>query len=172
MAFLQPDRYFTRLSAIDIQRDLVNAGITHALLDVDNTVRSREDDTIPSDVRAWIDEAKTAGLGLCLFSNSWHDTTLAFGRELSLPVAMRSVKPLPFGTVRALREVGGRRGDTVVIGDQILTDILSAHVVGMRAYLVRPLSDVNIKSALWQRKVEARVLGSRVPEGESANERG
>lgn len=165
MAILQPERFFTRLSAIDIQRDLVGAGITHALLDVDNTVRSREDNIIPADVRSWIDEAKRAGITLGLFSNSWHDTTLAFGRELSLPVVMRSMKPLPTGTVHALRTVGGTRRNTVVIGDQILTDVLSAHVIGMKSYLVVPLSDVNIKSALWQRKVEARVLRNRIPEG-------
>ncbi len=172
MAMLQPDRFFTRLSAIDIKRDLLDVGITHALLDVDNTVRSRADNEVPADVRAWIDEARGQGVGLVLFSNSWHDATLEFGRELSLPVVMRSVKPLPFGTLHATRVVDGRRGDTVVIGDQILTDVLSAHVVGMKAYLVMPLSDVNIKSAQWQRKVEKHVLRGRVPEKAQEREEG
>ena len=164
MALLRPERYFERLSCIDVQRDLVDRGITRALLDVDNTVRSRADDEIPQDVRAWVSDARGAGIEMCLFSNSWHDTTLRFGRELGLPVVMRSVKPLPVGTIRALRAVGGSRRNTVVIGDQVLTDVLSAHVAGMRAYLVVPLSDVNIKSALWQRRVEERVLAGMEPE--------
>lgn len=35
MALLTPDRYFSRISAIDIERDLLGCGLTHVLLDID-----------------------------------------------------------------------------------------------------------------------------------------
>ena len=36
MSLLIPERYFSRISSIDIQRDLLDVGFTHVLLDVDN----------------------------------------------------------------------------------------------------------------------------------------
>ena len=42
MALLTPDRYFSRISAIDIERDLLGCGLSHVLLDIDNTVRARD----------------------------------------------------------------------------------------------------------------------------------
>ena len=50
MALLTPDRYFSRISAIDIERDLLGCGLTHVLLDIDNTVRARDTGCVPRDV--------------------------------------------------------------------------------------------------------------------------
>lgn len=49
-----PDRYFSRISAIDIERDLLGCGLTHALLDIDNTVRARDTGCVPRDVGMWL----------------------------------------------------------------------------------------------------------------------
>ena len=34
MTFLEPDRYFSRLSHVDIERDILALGFRHVLLDV------------------------------------------------------------------------------------------------------------------------------------------
>lgn len=50
MAFLEPDRYFARLSRIDIDRDLIERGFCNVLLDVDNTILTRDTHEVPRDV--------------------------------------------------------------------------------------------------------------------------
>ncbi|MGN1361927.1 MAG: YqeG family HAD IIIA-type phosphatase [Eggerthellaceae bacterium] len=165
MPLLFPDRYFARLTCINVQRDLLDQGYSAVLLDIDNTVRSRETDSVPADVREWLDCARKAGLKLCLLSNSWHESAFRFSAELGIPVVAKSCKPLVHGYFQACRKLGVRRREAVMVGDQILTDVLGAHLAGMTAYLVTPLSSVNIRSALWQRRVEEHILRNAEPEG-------
>ena len=72
MALLTPDRYFSRLSAIDIERDLLGCGLSHVLLDIDTTVRARDTGCVPRDVGMWLGRAREAGVSFCLLSNNWH----------------------------------------------------------------------------------------------------
>lgn len=164
MPFLQPDRFFARVTSIDAERDLLAKGLDHVLLDIDNTVRSRETGEIPRDVRAWMARARDAGVAFCLLSNNWHSGVYAFAGELELPISAKACKPLPFGYVRAMRKIGATRQDTVAIGDQLFTDVAGAHAVGIRAYLVLPLAEADLKHTLMLRGLERGLLGSREPE--------
>lgn len=158
MPFLRPNRYFAGLASINIERDLVQQGYTAVLLDLDNTVRSRETDAVPDQVKDWLDRARQAGIKLCILSNSWHGSAVRHARQLNIPVVTKSCKPLAHGYFMACRKLGVRPKNAVMVGDQILTDVLGARFARMGAYLVQPLSNVNIKSALWQRKVEQVIL--------------
>ena len=165
MALLLPERYFKGLSSISIQHDVVGKGFTCVFLDVDNTVRSRETNAVPASVQAWLEEGRAAGLRFCLLSNSWHENVFAFARQQNMPVVAKACKPLVHGYFQACSRMGCKRSQALMVGDQILTDILGAHLAGMTAYLVQPLCDINIKSALWQRQLEARILANVQPEG-------
>jgi len=50
-----------------------------------------------------------------------------------------ALKPLPFGFLRALRLLGTKRSETVVIGDQVFTDVLGAKLLGLRTVLTEPI---------------------------------
>lgn len=164
MSFFQPDRYFSRITSIDVQRDLLDAGLDCVLLDVDNTVRSRADGCVPRDVRQWIARARDVGIRFCLLSNNWHSSIYDFAEEVGLPIVAKACKPLPFGYMRALHKVGAKRSHAVVIGDQLLTDVIGAHIVGMEAFMVLPLAEVDLKHTLMLRGVERGLMGSREPE--------
>ena len=51
MALLRPDRFFSGITSIDVKADLLDCGLTCALLDMDNTIVSRETHDVPQDVR-------------------------------------------------------------------------------------------------------------------------
>ena len=152
------------MTSIDVKHDLLDAGLDAVLLDVDNTVRSRATGGIPRDVRAWIARARDAGVRFCLLSNNWHSDIHDFAEEVDLPICAKACKPLPFGYIRAMRKIGSKRKGTVAIGDQLLTDVVGAHVVGMRAFLVLPLAEVDLKHTLMLRGLERGLMGSREPE--------
>lgn len=164
MAFLKPDRYFSRISRIDIERDLIGRGFTHVLMDVDNTILTRDTHEVPRDVAVWLGRARTAGLSFCLVSNNWHEGVYRLAEELELPIVAKAVKPLPPAFLMALRKIGARRASTVVIGDQLVTDVLGAHALGMTAYLLQPLVEQDLPHTLMLRHFERLVMRDRKPE--------
>jgi len=164
VALLSPERYFSRISSIDIQRDLMGAGFCHVLRDVDNTILSRATHDIPRDVGVWLGKARTAGVEFCLVSNNWHASVHQLAGVLDVPVVGKSCKPLPQGFLLGLAKVGGTRKNTVVVGDQLLTDVLGAHLVGLPVYMVQPLVEVDLPHTMALRNFERAVLGNRRPE--------
>ena len=164
MAFFKPERYFKRITDIDIACDIMACGFACVLVDVDNTVRSREDDTVPPDVRKWLNEVAAAGVQVCLFSNNWHGNVYDLGRELGFPVIAKAMKPLPRAYALARRQTGCPRGLMLAIGDQLLTDICGAHLAGVAAYLVEPLTEKDLRHTVVLRRVERALLGSMRPE--------
>lgn len=164
MVDLAPDRCFNRISDIDVHSDLLDCGITCALLDIDNTIRLRADGKVPPDVCRWLKNTQEAGVGLCLLSNNFHRNVPELAAELELPYVYKALKPLPFGYQAAMRNMHVAARNTVVVGDQLGTDILGARMLGLRAYLVAPLSPCDVWYAAWLRKVERRIVQRSKPE--------
>ncbi|MDO5335511.1 MAG: HAD hydrolase-like protein [Coriobacteriia bacterium] len=150
----RPDRYFDRVSSIDVTRDVIDEGIEVVLLDVDNTLRSRADGMVPPDVLHWLVLLKEAGIQPCLLSNNWHGNVYDLGNELDIPVIAKACKPFPFAFVRAMYQMGSNAKTTLMVGDQLSTDIWGAHLVGIRAYLVMPLAKVDLKHTRYVRRAE------------------
>ena len=165
MPFLKPDRYFSRLSKVDIDRDLLALGYRNVFLDVDNTILTRDTHEVPRDVGLWLGQARDAGISFCLVSNNWHEGVYHLAQRLSLPIVAKAVKPLPPAFLMALRKVGAKRSETVVIGDQLVTDVMGAHFLGMKAYLLAPLVEQDLPHTLLLRNFERVVMGERKPEG-------
>ena len=165
MPFLEPDRYFARISRIDIERDLLALGYRYVLLDVDNTILTRDTHEVPRDVGAWLARARDAGIAFCLVSNNWHEGVYRLARRLSLPIVAKAVKPLPPAFLIALKKLEAKRSETVVVGDQLVTDVMGAHLLGMKAYLLAPLVEQDLPHTLLLRNVEHAIMGERQPEG-------
>lgn len=165
MSFLQPDRYFSRLTRVDIRADLLALGLTHVLLDVDNTILRRDNHEVPRDVGVWLGQARDAGVAFCLLSNNWHHGVYDLAGRYDLPIVAKAVKPLPHGFMMARAKIGGGRDDTVVIGDQLVTDVMGAHLAGMPAYMLQPLVEQDLPHTLLLRNFERAVMGDARPEG-------
>ena len=95
MSYLQPERYFSRISHINIERDLLACGFRYVLLDIDNTILSRATHDVPRDVGLWLAQARDAGVQFCLVSNNWHKNVHELANRLSMPIIAKAMKPLP-----------------------------------------------------------------------------
>ncbi|MEG0070686.1 MAG: YqeG family HAD IIIA-type phosphatase [Raoultibacter sp.] len=164
MAFTEPDRYFSRITRIDIERDILARGFTHVMLDIDNTIFTRDTHEVPRDVGVWLGRARDAGISFCLVSNNFHEGVYALARRLDLPIVAKAIKPLPHAFLIARHKIGAKRKNTVVIGDQLITDVLGAHFLGMCAYMVCPLVEQDLKHTLLLRNVERVFIGDMQPE--------
>lgn len=165
MPLFAPDGYFSSITTINISRDLVDRGLTSVLLDIDNTIRSRATGGIPKDVRKWLSDAKKAGVSFCLLSNNWHGSVREVAHELEMPIVAKAMKPLPFAYMVAMRRLGAKRKESVAVGDQLFTDVLGAHLAGIKSYLVLPLAEADLKHTLMLRNLEHALMGNRVPQG-------
>lgn len=165
MSFRYPDKYLKRITDIDIQKDVIDKGFKNLLLDVDNTILTRDESIVPSDVKAWLDNARKRKLNICLISNDWHNNVVDLAKEIDLPIVVKSLKPLPPAFFKALKKIGAKKTETLMIGDQLMTDVFGAHTVGLKCYLVRPLVEKDLIHTLILRKFENVLLKGIEPQG-------
>ena len=159
MPLLAPDRLFKRVSSIDPVSDVVDAGFSHILLDLDNTLLTRDTHEVPDDIRAWLGALKAAGVTACILSNNWHRGAHEWAKRLGLPIVSHALKPLPFAYGIALRKIGAQRRTTLCIGDQMVTDVWGAHLRGMKAYMVEPLVEADLWHTRLLRHLERPIMG-------------
>ena len=145
MGLFRATRYVASLPQLDVD-ELVADGVRLVLLDRDNTCVPRDAAEPPAEVMAWLDRAREAGLKLCLVSNNFHSSQVRGSAEhMGVDVVDHAMKPLPFALVRAMRLMGAVPGETVMIGDQVFTDVAAGNLAGVRTILVRPQS----RKDLW-----------------------
>ena len=148
MELLTPDLQLDRIE--DITPELLGSlGICALLVDIDNTLVSRDTKKIEDSAFEWMKSMKQAGIACCLLSNNWHAVIHDFAAELEVPVVGKAMKPLPVAYIKALTTIGAKRATTAMVGDQIFTDILGARFCVMFSILVKPLSSTD----LWYTKI-------------------
>lgn len=135
---LVPDHHARTLPEVSLDA-LAAAGIRGIVVDLDNTVCAYRQPELAPGVAEWVAEARRRGFALVLVSNNFSERVASIGARLGIPVVPNALKPLPFAFLRALRLLRTPRRETVVIGDQLFTDVLGAKLVGLRTVLTQPL---------------------------------
>lgn len=120
--------------------DLYHRGIKSILLDLDNTIIVWDESKVPPAIRQWIQRGKKNGFMFCLLSNSYTSRAKRIATELDIPVVAPALKPLPFGYWRAMKLLKATAPNTVMVGDQLFTDMLGAHLLKINTIYVTPLS--------------------------------
>lgn len=162
MGLLTPDWYVTDVTAIDLDAAWAK-GKRALLLDRDNTIVPRDTGVAPAPVTAWIERAHELGFKLCFVSNNWAKNVRPDAERFGTELVTRAAKPLPFALWHALRKLGVKRSQALMVGDQVFTDMLGGKLSGIDTVLVAPQSAVELDHSLALRGLEARVLGELVP---------
>lgn len=152
-----PDAYARSLAEISLD-SLHDAGVRGIIVDLDNTLVAYRAALVAPEIASWVRAALARGFRVALVSNNWSDRVAAFGSTLGVPTVPSAMKPLPLAFMRALRALGTPRGQTVVVGDQLLTDVLGAKLMGMRAILTDPISEQGFITTRVMRVVERALL--------------
>ena len=137
---LVPDKIF------DTYRDvtpefLTSEGISALLIDIDNTLAPYEQLYHDDNHEAWFQAMSDAGIGCALISNNDAERVRIFADGLNIPAYPDSGKPSRKYLKIALAELGADASHAAVLGDQLLTDCLSARRMKMKAYIVPPIKD-------------------------------
>ncbi len=158
MALFRATGYVASLDLVDIDV-LVREGVRLVLVDRDNTCVPRGADEPPAEVLAWVRSATEAGLSICLVSNNFHSSQVGrTAEQLGCGFVDHAMKPVPFALLRAMRARGRVPGETVMIGDQVFTDVAAGNLAHVRTVLVRPQSRRDLWYTHGLRLLERLVL--------------
>lgn len=146
-------------TVFDIDYELLkNDGISALLFDIDNTLASYAD-SVPDEKTADLIK-KLCGRGFKIFflSNNSGKRVGTFAESVGVPCISRAAKPLVFNIRRAMRKLGAEKSETVLIGDQLFTDIWGANRAGIKSVLVEPVSANNEdKFVAFKRRFEKMI---------------
>jgi HAD superfamily phosphatase (TIGR01668 family) len=135
---LRPDAHAASLVDVDVDR-LWERGLRGIVLDLDNTCCAYHQPELAAGVADWVAGARDRGFRIVMLSNNFSERVAAAGAQLGVSTVPNALKPLPFGFLRALRLLGTPRRLTVVIGDQVFTDMLGGKLLGLRTVLTEPI---------------------------------
>jgi HAD superfamily phosphatase (TIGR01668 family) len=138
LRFLVPHLRVESVCQLSLSR-LRKLGLDALLLDIDCTLKRYRGDQVTPEVAAWLEELRTAGIGLCLVSNGLKGRVRRFAEQVDLPFVCRALKPFPFGCRAALRKMKFQPSRTAMVGDQLFADVMAAHLAGLTSILVRPI---------------------------------
>lgn len=135
-----PDFRAERISEIEPEA-LLQTGIKAVLLDLDNTLLPWKGHEIPSETIDWVKSCKDAGLKLCLVSNTRNRPRLTKLSEiLGVPFVVGRMKPSREMFGHAIEKLNVKPKETVMVGDQMFTDVWGGNRMGILTIWVEPMA--------------------------------
>lgn len=154
----KPDYYISHYENLDLKK-LRKRGIRLLLCDIDNTLVAWNDPDSNAKVKAFLKKVTDSGLDVALVSNSRPKRAARFAKDLGVEkVFPLSFKPLPNNIKKAMDYYGVRPEQTALLGDQLMTDMLGAHLSGVYAILTHPITESDKFDTKINRFFENRIL--------------
>ena len=154
---LMPDYMFRTFDEVTPEF-LSTLGIRAILADIDNTLAPYEQAEPDERIRGWIASLSAAGISIAFVSNNNAERVDLFNRTLGVPAYPKSGKPFKKNLRKAMTAVGGTKETTVMLGDQLLTDALAGHNLGVKCIIVPPIRDKRSRFFRFKRWLERPVV--------------
>lgn len=155
-----PTEALDKLEDVDLE-GLRAAGKSVILLDVDNTLLPWRSRDIPESTTRWLEKAKAMGFQFCILSNTRNPERLTeLAGKMGIPFVRDKFKPSTRMYNMALEQFKIEPSAAVMIGDQLLTDVLGANRAGIDSIWIKKIGDHEfIGTRLLSRNVE-RIVGA------------
>lgn len=148
------------LQAVDL-RELWDRGKRLLLLDVDNTLVQWHTDTCTADVLDWTRSARELGFDICIISNTNQlDRLSRIAKSIGAETVRGRFKPSRAMYRLALIKFKRKAEEAIMIGDQLITDVLGANRSGIEAIWVRRLEGKEFKGTSINRVMERMLTGA------------
>ncbi len=157
---MKPEKVYESLVHIPWE-ELYGNGIETALLDFDNTLgpdHATEPEEYSYECVKMIEEN---GIKCCLVSNAKSGRSAKIAEMLGIPVVTYANKPGTSGIFRAIELMKTTPAKSVMVGDQVFTDVIAGNRAGVRTFMVEKLHKKEIWYVLLKRPFEklVRLIG-------------
>ena len=153
MKFYKPTlrlRHFTQVSLPLLQE----MGIKGIITDLDDTLAPRNVYLPDQQVCDWIKNLTENGIKICIVSNNNNKRAGDFAKPLGIPFYYRAGKPSKKWVFKALDALHLNKDETVLLGDQLFTDMAVAYRCKMKSILVDPVGSYGGWFVQFKRKME------------------
>ena len=155
MKLFIPNMYAPDIFHIDYQR-LKELGYKLIIFDLDNTIGTYKEKVCNEKFAKFLKDLQKEWI-IVVASNSHSSRVKNFLKDLNIEACSWSFKP----TLKALRKIKKNYQieytKMIIIGDQILTDILAGNRKSLFTVLVDPLEDYDLKITGFNRLLEKRI---------------
>ncbi|OPA78361.1 hypothetical protein BVG16_10785 [Paenibacillus selenitireducens] len=138
------EKFIPRLrvnTVYDIDLEALYAqGYRGIITDLDNTLVGAKEPHATPELVAWLETAKQAGFQVVIVSNNDEGRVSLFTKPLGIPFVHAARKPRRKPFRKALSLMNLSAAQTVVIGDQMLTDVFGGNRTGLYTILVLPIA--------------------------------
>ncbi|KMY50877.1 YqeG family HAD IIIA-type phosphatase [Peribacillus loiseleuriae] len=138
--------------------DLKKKGIKGIVTDLDNTLVEWDRPSATPKLIEWFDSMRDHGILVTIVSNNNETRVKSFSDPLQIPFISLARKPMRRSFRRAVEQMGIKREEAVVIGDQLMTDVLGGNRGGFHTILVVPVVQTDGFWTKFNRKIERRIL--------------
>ena len=136
---LKPKVYINSVYNIDLKKLKKIKKIKGIIVDLDNTLVAWGEKEVSQKVIDWVKEAKKLGLKICIVSNTNSKRVAEFAKIFNIPYHSKYFKPFSIAFNNGLKILDTKKSETVVIGDQIFTDMWGGNKLKLLTILVVPI---------------------------------
>jgi uncharacterized protein len=137
---------------------LKEQGIKGIITDLDNTLVAWNVKEATPEVVNWFKLMKDNGIKVTIISNNKEDRVKMFSEPLGTPFVFSARKPLRRAFKTAAKQMELNKEEIVVVGDQLLTDVLGGNSAGFYTILVVPIVKTDEKITQVNRKIERKIM--------------
>lgn len=152
-ALFKPTWYVNTIYDISAQQ-LQAHQIKGMLIDLDNTILPWNILEANEALINWAQKMKEAGIEIYIISNNSFNRVARVADPLQLRFAASALKPFRRKFTRAIEDLKIDRENLVMVGDQIMTDIVGANRNQLKSILVKPLVNHDNIYTLLNRQLE------------------
>ncbi|KAA0549333.1 YqeG family HAD IIIA-type phosphatase [Bacillus sp. BGMRC 2118] len=137
---------------------LKERGIKGIITDLDNTLVEWDRPFATPELIEWFKSMVEEDIKVTIVSNNNKERVEAFAAPVNVPFIFRAKKPMTKAFKQALNSMKLKSEDVVVIGDQLLTDVLGGNRLGLHTILVVPVTQSDGFITKFNRRVERTIL--------------
>ena len=137
---------------------LIEKGIKGVITDLDNTLVAWDIPDATPEIIDWFKQMEENNIKVTIISNNNEKRVRLFSEPLRAPFVYSARKPLSKAFKKATKKMELKKEEVVVIGDQIMTDVLGGNTAGFYTILVVPIVQTDGRITRLNRKIERRIL--------------
>lgn len=146
-------------SVYDVTPEKLHAlGIRGIITDLDNTLVEWDRADATPELMAWLKLIRDSGIQVVIVSNNKEARVKHFAAPLDLPYIFQARKPLTNAFRRGLQLMNLPSHQVLMLGDQMMTDMLGANALHLHTILVKPVAQSDGLVTKLNRRLERRVF--------------